>query len=358
MSMDLRANDVLQPGRGEGLGRSEAKSRAMGVGGWIVSPWFDILFFCNFFWVLAFLPIYASPDGEPYIQFWMAYFLATPHRWLTLVLVASDRDRRAGQTWLFGVIAVVVAAAIAGIWWATGDFRSLFLFYTLLLGGHFALQHRLVLKMYSGHSQVGVEWMETWLPLIFVVYANVRLVAFLEPIFRLPALDLLRNLDYAMLAIPVVMLAIELLQFSRQRLPKLLYMLSVFGLWTSVLWTAHWHQDVLCAVLLGAVTVFHAVEYLALVSYYAWKRREVGSAGLFQTMARNWTVVFAWYVIGCGLLYSLGDAYFVTICYAINTWASILHCVFDAMMWRYGDPATAEILGIDSQAVPEPSVAR
>ncbi len=82
------------------------------------------------------------------------------------------------------------------------------------------------------------------------------------------------------------------------------------------------------------MTVYHAVEYLALVSYYAWQRRELGSAGLFQTMARNWTVVFAWYVIGCGLLYSFGDAYFVTIWYAINTWASVLHCVFDAMMWR------------------------
>ncbi len=216
MSMDLRATDILQPGSGTGQLRRGAESRDVGAGGWIVSPWFDVLFFCNIFWVLAFLPIYASPEGEPYIQFWMAYFLATPHRWLTLVLVVSDRDRRADRTWVFGVIGVVVAAAIGAIWWVTGDFRSLFLFYTLLLGGHFALQHRLVLKMYSGHSGVGVGWMETWLPLIFVLYANVRLVAFLEPIFRLPALDLLSNLDVAMLAIPVVMLAVELLRFCAE----------------------------------------------------------------------------------------------------------------------------------------------
>jgi hypothetical protein len=355
MSLDLRISDVLQPdGRGERLG-PEGRVGSASRAGWIVSPWFDILFFSNIYWVLAFLPIYASPDGEPYIHFWMAYFLATPHRWLTLVVAVSDRDRRYGQTWLFIVIAAVVAVVIGAVWRLTGDFRSLFLFYTLLLGWHFAGQHRLVLKIYSGQSGAGVAWMERWFPLIFVVYANVRLVAFLAPIFRLPSLDLLKSLDLAMMAMPAAMLAVELRHLSLRRLPKLLYMVSFFGMWSAVLWTAHWHQDVLCAVLLGAVTVYHSVEYLAMVSYYAWHRREGGSAGLFQTMARNWTVVFAWYVIGCGLLYSFGNAFFVVICYAVNTWASILHCAYDGMMWRYRDPATAEILGIESRGTAEPA---
>ncbi len=353
MSVDLRVSDVFPS--------DDAVPRDVATGqrGWIVSPLFDILFFSNIYWVLAFLPIYASPDGEPYIHFWMAYFLATPHRWLTLVVAVSDRDRRYGQTWLFLAIAVVAAALIAGVWWATGDFRSLFLFYTLLLGWHFAGQHRLVLKMYSGHSGAGIEWMERWFPLIFVVYANVRLVAFLEPIFRLPSLDLLKSLDVAMMAMPLSMLAVELRYLSRERLPKFLYMVSFFSMWSSVLWTAHWHQDVLCAVLLGAVTVYHSVEYLAMVSYYASRRRDGGSVGLFQKMARNWTVVFAWYVIGTGLLYSLGNAFFVVMTYAVNTWASILHCAYDGMMWRYTDRETAEILGISqSRAQTKPAAAK
>jgi hypothetical protein len=106
----------------------------------------------------------------------------------------------------------------------------------------------------------------------------------------------------------------------------------------------------LCAVLLGAVTVYHSVEYMAIVTYYAWQRQELGSKGLFQTMARNWTVIFAWYVIGCGLLYSLGNALFVAACYAVNTWASILHCAYDAMMWRMRDPETAKTFGVESIA--------
>lgn len=320
--------------------------RAEGSRGWLVSPLFDILFFVNIYWVLAFLPFYASPDGEPYIQFWMAYFLATPHRWLTLVVAVTDRDRRYGRTWLFVVIAVLIAALIGATLWITGEFRTLFLFYTLMLGWHFALQHRIVLKIYSGKSGEGIRWMEDWLPMIFVVYANVRLLAFLEPILRLPRLNVLGAVDMAMLAIPMVMIAVELAKFSRERLPKLIYMVSFFGMWSSVLWTAHLHRDLQCAVLLGAVTVYHSVEYLAMVSYYAWHRREIGSKGLFQTMARNWTVVFAWYVIGAGLLYSIGNAFFVVWCYAINTWASMLHCAYDGLMWRVDEPETARSFGI------------
>jgi hypothetical protein len=316
--------------------------------GWIVSPLFDICFFTNFYWVLAFLPLYASADGTPYIQFWMAYFLATPHRWLTLVVAITDRDRRYGQTWLFVAIAIFFAALIGFTLWATGDFRSLFLFYTLFLGWHFAGQHVVILKIYSGKSVEGIRWMETWLPMVFIIYTNVRLIAFFEHLFRFQWLSILPIVDVMMLAIPIVLLGTELASVSRQRLPKLLYMFSFLTMWSAVLWAAHLQRNVLCAVLLAAVTVYHSVEYLAMVSYYAWRRCEVGSDGLFRVMARNWTIVFAWYVIGCGLLYSIGNAFFVVACYAVNTWASLLHCAYDGIMWRVRDPDTAKAFGIEA----------
>jgi hypothetical protein len=248
------------------------------------------------------------------------------------------------------LLAVAAAVLIGGVLWATGDFRSLFLFYTLMLGWHFAGQHTAMLKVYSGKGGEGIRWMEDYLPMVFIVYANVRLISFLEPILRLPSLSLLNTVDVAMLAIPLVMLGVELANFSIRRLPKIIYMVSCFGLWTSVLWSAHLHRDVLCSVLLGAVTVYHSVEYMAMVSYYAWQRKEVGSKGLFQKMARNWTVIFAWYVIGVGLLYSIGNAFFVFWCYAINTWASFLHCAYDAFMWRLRDPNTAKAFAVEGVA--------
>ena len=316
--------------------------------GWIVSPLFDICFFTNFYWVLAFLPIYASADGTPYIQFWMAYFLATPHRWLTLLVAATDRDRRYGKTWLFVAIAIFFAALIALTLWATGDFRSLFLFYTLLLGWHFAGQHVVILKIYSGKSVEGIRWMESWLPMIFIIYTNVRLVAFFEHLLRFQWLSILPVVDVVMLAIPVVLIGAELASLSRERLPKLLYLSSFLAMWSAVLWSAHLQRNVLCSVLLAAVTVYHSVEYMAMVSYYARQRCETGSDGLFRLMARNWTIIFAWYVIGCGLLYSIGNAFFVVACYAVNTWASLLHCAYDGIMWRVRDPETAKAFGIES----------
>jgi hypothetical protein len=96
---------------------------------------------------------------------------------------------------------------------------------------------------------------------------------------------------------------------------------------------------------------------MAMVSYYAWQRKEVGSKGLFQKMARNWTVIFAWYVIGVGLLYSIGNAFWVFACYAINTWASFLHCAYDAFMWRLREPKTAEAFGVKSVAKRAPAEA-
>lgn len=330
-------------------GRELAASRA----GWIISPLFDLLFFANIYWVLALLPIYMGGDSEPYVQFWMAYFLATPHRWLTLVVATTDRDRRYGQTWLFIVIAVLTALLIGLTLWTTGDFRSLFLFYTLLLGWHFAGQHSNVLKVYSGKGAPGVRLLEDWLPMTFVLYANIRLVSFLGPMLHFEQLawpSLIDLFDVVILVIPVVMLGTELARFSPRRVPKIIYMLSFFSLWTSVLWAAHLHRNGWCSILLGAVTIFHSVEYMALVSYYAWQRQELGAANLFQTMARNWTVVFAWYVIGCGLLYSLGNAFFAVACYAVNTWASILHCAYDGMMWRLRRPETATVFGIETPA--------
>lgn len=319
------------------------------VRGWIVSPLFDLLFFANIYWVLAFLPIYASADGTPYIQFWMAYFLATPHRWLTLVVAVTDHDRRYGQTWLFVTLAVACALLIGIALWATGDFRALFLFYTLLLGWHFAGQHAVILKIYTRAPDVGLRRIEGWLTMAFVVYANVRLVPVFEHWLRFPSISVLPLFDYIAISVPIVLIGAELSRCSRASIPKLLYMSSFLSMWTAVLWSAHMQRNVLCSILLAAVTVYHSVEYLAMVSYYARQRQSQGTNDLFRKMAKNWTIVFIWYVIGCGLLYSIGNAFFVVVCYAVNTWASLVHCAYDGLMWRVRDPATAKALGMDPQ---------
>jgi len=277
---------------------------------------------------------------------WMAYFIATPHRWMTLFLATFDPDRRRRRTWLFLLLAVLAAVLIGWVRYTTGAFHCLALFYTILLGWHFASQHAGILRIYSRKADGGRRWLETWPPRIFVLYAALRIVPTLEPLVQSLGLDL-GTIDLAMLAIPVGMLAVELFGFSLRRLPKLIYMTSFLGLWSSVLVTAHLRQETLGFVLLATVTLVHSVEYLAIATYYAWRRQTLGSPGIFQTMARNWTAVFTWFLVACGLIYSLGDEYFIAAWFAVNLWASMLHCAYDGMMWKLRDPATARVLDVE-----------
>jgi hypothetical protein len=64
--------------------------------------------------------------------------------------------------------------------------------------------------------------------------------------------------------------------------------------------------------------VFHSLEYLALVSFYAKRRQEVGSHGLFREMAWHWGAVLAWFVVISGMLYTLGNVFLSAACYAVN----------------------------------------
>src|SRR5688572_15043674 len=119
------------------------------VGGWIVSPAFDLLFLANVGWLLALVPGFVSAEGTPHIEFWQLYFITAPHRWITLLLVAADPDRREGRTGLFVALAVLALAAVAGVKLFTGAFVCLLLIDYVWNGWHFASQHFGVLRIYA-----------------------------------------------------------------------------------------------------------------------------------------------------------------------------------------------------------------
>ena len=333
-------------------GDEHARQAARGASrrvGWIVGPWFDLFFLVNFLWPLAFLPGYVSAEGTPHVNFWMAYFLATPHRWMTILLVVCDPDRRGGRTGRFAAIGVLTAALVAGVYVATGSFQLLALGYALIVGWHFASQHAGILRMYARKAGGGRRWLETWPPRLFVLYAALRLLPGVDQVARYAGLEL-ATVDWLMLGIPAVMLAIELADRPWKHVPKLLYLASFTTLYGSIILAAHFRRDVLCLALLAASTIVHSVEYLAVATFYAWRRRTLGSDGVFRAMARNWTAVFAWYVLACGLLYSFADnatASIVAVWFGINLTASILHCAYDGMIWKLRDPATARLLDVE-----------
>src|SRR5207248_2062800 len=113
------------------------------------------------------------------------------------------------------------------------------------------------------------------------------------------------------------------------RLPKRCYLVSVctlYGLLLAAL-QLRWRTGVLA--LTVAAAAFHAIEYLGLVTHYAWRRREVGSPGLFRGVARRWLLWLAAYLLLVGLadwlLFRVSKNWWV----ALNLWAALVHYAFD-----------------------------
>ncbi len=104
-----------------------------------------------------------------------------------------------------------------------------------------------------------------------------------------------------------------------------------------------------------ASATFHAVEYLALVTSYAWRRQASGSAGLFQAMAGRWLGVLAAYVVLLGLADALLTASLAEWWVGMNLWAAFLHYTYDGMIWKLRRPATARSLGAISDQQPAAS---
>ena len=148
----------------------------------------------------------------------------------------------------------------------------------------------------------GWEWLERWGVRGFVTYAAIRAAGWstgwLEA--ETSALKWLHTIDLLMLMIPAALLLTNLAGWRRDRIGKLVYLGSVCLLYTGVLlslWIG-WARGIVTFAAAGSM--FHAVEYLAVVTHYAHRREKVGSAGIFQSLARHWLQFLALYVLALG----------------------------------------------------------
>lgn len=320
------------------------------AGGWIVSPLFDLLFLANLGWLLALLPGFVADDGTVHVEFWQIYFLTTPHRWITLFLVAFDPDRREGRNWLFVSLALVAAAAVAGIWLTTGAFTCLLLIDYVWNSWHFAAQHFGVLRMYSRKAGGGRPLLERYGFRTFIFYVLARTAGWstgwLED--SESGLALLHTLDMAALAVPAVLLVAAFLDHGLRQPGRLIYLASVCGLYAGLLWALRERHTVLIKSLTVAGAAFHASEYLAIVTHYAWRREHTGSAGLFRTMAGRWLTLLAGYAVLLGLFGVMIERELLVLWQGLNLWAAFLHYTFDGLIWKLRRTETARALGLEA----------
>jgi hypothetical protein len=317
--------------------------------GWIVSPAYDLLFLANLGWLVLLVPGVTAADTA--VDFWQVYFISLPHRWITAALVLADPDRRDRRGWLLGGIAVLAAVVVAGAYCGTGAFLCLALVDYVWNAWHFGSQHAGVLRMYARKVGGGPDWLERWGVRGFVTYAAVRAATWATGDLTTDpaAVARLHAADLVVLVVPAGLLVTNLVGAGRDRVGKLAYLASVCALYTGVVLGLRCGWGGLVLVFLAAGSLFHAVEYLAVVTHYALRRRTIGSDTAFRALARNWLLYLGLYVLvlgSAGALMAHPDSGLVVVWQGLNLWMSFVHYAYDGLIWKLRRPATAAALGV------------
>ncbi len=317
--------------------------------GWLRSPRFDLLFLANVLWPALLLPG-MSADGSTAVDFWQIYFLTLPHRWITLVLVAIDPDRRGQRSFVLTGLALMFAVMVGGAYLGTSAFLCLGAIDYVWNAWHFASQHAGVLRIYSKQSGGGIAWLERWGIRLFITYTICRTageiltqqVGWSSDILPMPWID------WGMIAIPIALLVTNGGDWRRERWPKMIYLASVLTLYTGYLISGNQRASTWIVCFATAASLFHATEYLAIVSHYALRRNKVGSEGLMRQVSRFWVPLLALYMLGLGMLgwwMTRMSGPWGIAWQGLNLWAAFTHYAWDGMIWKLRQPATAQALG-------------
>jgi hypothetical protein len=265
--------------------------------------------------------------------------------------VVADPDRREGRGWLLAGIAALAAVLVTGAYLGTGAFLCLAMADYLWNAWHFGSQHAGVLRMYSRKVGGGSPWLERWGVRGFVTYAAVRAAAWATGDVRAhpQAVAWMHAADLAALLVPAALLLTNLAGADRDRAGKLAYLGSIGLLYSGVVLSVRFGAAELVLVFLAAGSLFHAVEYLAIVTHYARRRETVGTDRPFRTLARHWLAflgLFALVLGSAGAWMARPDSGAVVLWQGLNLWASFVHYAFDGMIWKLRRPATAAALGV------------
>ncbi|MDB5392099.1 MAG: hypothetical protein JWM11_7745 [Planctomycetaceae bacterium] len=313
--------------------------------GWIVSPWFDLLFLVNATWPLFFLIAFSGEgfDGRDGIKFWQVFFVTTPHRWITLFFVFLDRDRLKNQTAMFGGLAMVVFALCSITLLTTGTLFCLLAVDYLWNAWHFAAQHHGVYRLFDRAGNIDPAtvsgrsiwpFLEKILMRFFLLFVTARVAGGTWSNSELE--EWLLKLDWVLLVAPAALLAGEALKPGPKNWGRKCYLLSVMSLYTCLLWAVHNNHPRAVLALTTASALFHATEYLALVSWSVHQRdRTRGSQlGWLHWFAGRWSLTLAAYIAILGIGGWLIEQKWIETWLFLNVIVAFLHYAYDGIIWK------------------------
>jgi len=281
--------------------------------------------------------------GREGVQFWQLYFITTPHRWITLVLVFCDRERFGQRKLAFLAVAAAIIVICLSVRMTTGTLMCLLTIDYVWNAWHFAAQHHGIYRIYSRRvggdersstpTSISKVTVEKWAMRLFLSYVILRVAGVS---WRYTALEAaLRTIDWLALAVPAWLLIRDLATASGRITGKTLYLASMVALYVSLLVAVNNRQPALVLSLATASALFHATEYLALVAW-AVKARHTARGdqlGLLSYLAPRWGLALGAFVFILGSSGWLLQQHLLKPWLLANVIIAFLHYAYDGMIW-------------------------
>lgn len=324
--------------------RSSASANPSKPSPWLIGPWVDCLFLANLTWPLVFLWSYSGGlQALDEVQFWQVYFVTTPHRWITLVIVFLDTDHFRQRPTTFAGIAVAVVAICLLVRVSTGTLTCLLAIDYVWNSWHFAAQHHGIFRIYGRTAEPARTrglLLEKVVMRAFLVYVILRVAG---GSWAYPTLDAyFRYLDWAALSIPISLVGRELLRFREVAGGRIVYLTSVMSLYTALLACVHWQRPRETLMLATATALFHATEYLTTVSWAVKRKhaRPKPGQGVFFRFAATWGLSLAIFVAVLGSAGWLLQHQLMQFWLLCNVIVAFLHYTYDGMIWKIRRPSS------------------
>lgn len=278
-------------------------------------------------------------SGRSAIQFWQVYFITTPHRWITILLVLFDRRRSREQSALYIGLAAIVVAVCVGTRILTGALTCLLTVDYIWNAWHFAAQHHGVYRIYTRMSpglaaSASAVYTQKWLMRSFLLYVTLRIAS--STFAGGDGEQWIKILDRSVLLIPAFLVITEFRTPFRGSLGRRLYFFSVMGIYSALLWSVSTNRPGLTLSLATASAWFHASEYLAVVGWHVQRQGAVAGSEspILNWLAPRWAVAISTFAVILGSGSWLFEHRFIEPWLLINVIVAFLHYGYDGFIWK------------------------
>lgn len=327
--------------------RTSASSTAAGPR-WILSGPLDVLLIANVTWplVAGLSMLVANQPGAKSLGFLVAYFLITPHRWITLPLVFCDTVKFAERRHAFINIAISATVIVSLTQLSFGTLTLLMAIDWLWNAWHFAAQHAGIARIYDRMARPDSKstgLLDKVVIRTLVIFSILRLTGSTVPSvgdgteylrWLIIAMNWLSVLDWVVIALPLTLLLREVLDFRPAAWGRIVYLLSVWSLYGTMLYATRQDTFALrfgCAL---AASVFHSIEYFGIVSWSVKRNKQLQSEKPFSWFTPRWAVsVIAFMSCFVVSAFLVKERFYVAWA-CVNLIVSFLHYAYDGMIWK------------------------